>query len=197
MIISYSLSSSMALKDNFKCLDLKFAYLSMLMATRFKMDAVLHITSTAIQKSHNVSLNSQSMFTWRKRIENRSTLKVVFNLLFLVQCFWLNLIKKQYDRVTLLTKVGLIGRLAHISSACASFQHKKPNFQALANVNEYFKADKLPLYGKSEPKKCTFHESQKWIEKSLIKNKRGKQLTGKERFKNMMSCVRSRGAERA
>lgn len=39
------------------------AYLSMLMATRFKIDAVLSVTSNAIQKSQTISLNSQSTLT--------------------------------------------------------------------------------------------------------------------------------------
>lgn len=39
-------------------------YLSILMATRFKMLAVLSVTSNAIQKSQIVSLSSQSTLTF-------------------------------------------------------------------------------------------------------------------------------------
>lgn len=39
------------------------SYLSILMATRFRMEAVLSVTSNAIQKSQIVSLNSQSTLT--------------------------------------------------------------------------------------------------------------------------------------
>jgi hypothetical protein len=39
------------------------SYLSILMATRFSIEAVLSVTSNAIQKSQMVSLNSQSTLT--------------------------------------------------------------------------------------------------------------------------------------
>lgn len=42
----------------------RFLYLSILMATRFKMLAVLRVTSNAIQKSQIVSLSSQSTLTF-------------------------------------------------------------------------------------------------------------------------------------
>ena len=39
-------------------------YLSILMATRLRIEAVLRVTSNAIQKSQTVSLSSQSTFTF-------------------------------------------------------------------------------------------------------------------------------------
>jgi hypothetical protein len=42
----------------------RLCYLSILMATKFKMLAVLSVTSNAIQKSQIVSLNSQSTLTF-------------------------------------------------------------------------------------------------------------------------------------
>lgn len=41
-----------------------FSYLSMLMATKFNIDAVLKVTSKAIQKSQIVSLNSHVTLTF-------------------------------------------------------------------------------------------------------------------------------------
>lgn len=45
----------------------RFCYLSILMATKFKMLAVLSVTSNAIQKSQIVSLSSQSTLTFNFR----------------------------------------------------------------------------------------------------------------------------------
>ena len=53
-------------------------YLSILIATRLNILAVLAITSTDIQKSHKSSLSSQSILIWKKRKLEINFLKLYF-----------------------------------------------------------------------------------------------------------------------